>query len=67
MDMSFANQSLVAEYISKNSKKLERKVYGVPLEIDKQVALVKLGTRGITIDKLTREQKKYLSSWEMGT
>jgi adenosylhomocysteinase len=67
MDMSFANQSLVAEYIWKNSKKLETKVYGVPIEIDKQVALLKLATRGVTIDKLTKEQKKYLSSWEMGT
>jgi adenosylhomocysteinase len=67
MDMSFANQSLVAEYVWKNSKKLEKKVYGVPQEIDKQVALLKLETRGATIDKLTREQKKYLSSWEMGT
>jgi len=67
MDMSFANQSLVAEYVWKNCKKLEKKVYGVPLEIDKQVALLKLETRGVAIDKLTREQKKYLSSWEMGT
>ncbi len=39
----------------------------MPAEIDKQVALLKLATRGVTIDKLTREQKKYLSSWEMGT
>jgi adenosylhomocysteinase len=67
MDMSFANQSLCAEYVWKNCKKLEKKVYGVPEEIDKQVALLKLETRGIAIDKLTREQKKYLSSWEMGT
>lgn len=67
MDMSFANQSLVAEYIWKNAKKLEKKVYGVPSDIDKQVALLKLETKGVAIDKLTREQKKYLSSWEMGT
>ena len=67
MDMSFANQSLVAEYVWKKGKELEKKVYGVPLEIDKKVALLKLATRGVLIDKLTREQKKYLSSWEMGT
>ena len=67
MDMSFANQSLVAEYMWKKGKDLEKKVYGVPAEIDKQVALLKLATRGVMIDKLTREQKKYLSSWEMGT
>jgi adenosylhomocysteinase len=67
MDMSFANQSLVAEYVWKKGKDLERKVYGVPSEIDKQVAMLKLRTRGVAIDKLTREQQKYLSSWEMGT
>jgi adenosylhomocysteinase len=67
MDMSFANQSLVAEYVWKKGKDLEKKVYGVPLDIDKKVALLKLATRGVLIDKLTREQKKYLSSWEMGT
>ena len=48
-------------------KTLEKKVYGVPVEIDKQVAMLKLKTRGVSIDKLTREQSKYLSSWEMGT
>ena len=67
MDMSFANQSLVAEYVWKKGGSLEKKVYGVPVEIDKQVALLKLKTKGVTIDKLTREQRKYLSSWEMGT
>ncbi len=67
MDMSFANQSLVAEYIWKKGKDLEQKVYGVPIEIDKKVALLKLKTRGVSIDKLTREQSKYLTSWEMGT
>jgi adenosylhomocysteinase len=67
MDMSFANQSLVAEYVWKKGGSLEKKVYGVPVEIDKQVALLKLKTKGVTIDKLTREQQKYLSSWEMGT
>jgi adenosylhomocysteinase len=67
MDMSFANQALCAEYVWKKGKSLEKKVYSVPNEIDKQVALLKLQTRGVTIDKLTKEQKKYLSSWEMGT
>ncbi|OPY69870.1 MAG: Adenosylhomocysteinase [Syntrophorhabdaceae bacterium PtaU1.Bin034] len=67
MDMSFANQALCAEYVWKKGKNLATKVYGVPEEIDKQVALLKLQTRGVTIDKLTKEQKKYLSSWEMGT
>lgn len=67
MDMSFANQALCAEYVWKAGKSLEKKVYGVPTEIDKQVAFLKLQTRGVNIDKLTKEQKKYLSSWEMGT
>jgi adenosylhomocysteinase len=67
MDMSFANQALCAEYVWKKGKELEKKVYSVPAEIDRQVAFLKLQTRGVTIDKLTKEQKKYLSSWEMGT
>jgi adenosylhomocysteinase len=67
MDMSFANQALCAEYVWKKGKSLDRMVYGVPEEIDKQVALLKLQTKGVAIDKLTREQKKYLGSWEMGT
>jgi adenosylhomocysteinase len=67
MDMSFANQALCAEYVWKKGKTLEKKVYSVPPEIDKQVALLKLETAGIKIDKLTAEQRKYLASWEMGT
>jgi adenosylhomocysteinase len=67
MDMSFANQALCAEYISKNYKKLEKKVYSVPGEIDKKIAFLKLRAMGIKIDVLTSEQKKYLESWEMGT
>ncbi len=67
MDMSFANQALCAEFIWKNRKKLERDVYGVPEEIDREIALLKLKSMGIEIDRLTRQQKKYLSSWEMGT
>lgn len=67
MDMSFANQSLCSEYMWKNAKKLETKVYSVPKAIDEQVAMLKLASAGITIDKLTPEQKTYLASWEMGT
>ena len=67
MDMSFANQALCAEYIAKNYRKLQKKVYGVPEQIDKDIAFLKLKAMGIKIDTLTPEQKKYLSSWEMGT
>ena len=67
MDMSFANQALCAEYISKNYKKFENKVYSVPEEIDRKIAFLKLKAMGIRIDALTAEQKKYLGSWEMGT
>jgi len=67
MDMSFANQALSAEYIYKNAKKLEKKVYSVPEEIDKEIARLKLESMGISIDTLTKEQFKYLHSWEMGT
>jgi len=67
MDMSFANQALCAEYIAKNYRKLQKKVYSVPEQIDKDIAFLKLKAMGIKIDTLTPEQKKYLSSWEMGT
>ena len=67
MDLSFANQALSSEYIAKNHKKLEKKVYKVPVEIDEKVAQLKLDCMGIKIDKLTPEQKKYLSSWQEGT
>jgi len=67
MDMSFANQALCVEYIVKNKDKLEKKVYPVPEEIDREVARLKLMAMGIKIDTLTPEQKKYLSSWEEGT
>ncbi len=67
MDMSFANQALSAEYILKNAGKLEPKVYKVPEEIDKKVAKLKLESMGIEIDRLTGEQKKYLSGWKEGT
>lgn len=67
MDMSFANQALGAEYIVKNYKLLEKKVYPVPPAIDKEIARLKLAGMGVVIDTLTAEQKKYLASWEMGT
>lgn len=67
MDMSFANQALCAEFMVKNAKKLEKKVYSVPEKIDKEIARLKLKAMGIKVDTLTPEQKKYLQSWEMGT
>ncbi|MGQ0810056.1 MAG: adenosylhomocysteinase [Nitrospiraceae bacterium] len=67
MDMSFANQALGAEYIAKNHKMLEKKVYPVPPVIDKEIARLKLAGMGVNVDKLTKEQEKYLASWEMGT
>jgi len=67
MDMSFANQALAAEYVVKNYKTLKSRVYVVPDKIDTAIAALKLKSMGINIDKLTPEQKKYLSSWEMGT
>ncbi|MCW4000370.1 MAG: adenosylhomocysteinase [Candidatus Bathyarchaeota archaeon] len=66
MDMSFANQALCSEFIAK-SDKLDTKVYVVPKDIDEKVAELKLQTMGVKIDELTDEQKKYLSTWEMGT
>jgi adenosylhomocysteinase len=67
MDMSFANQALAAEYLVKNGGKLENKVYPVPIDIDKEIARLKLESMGVRIDKLTEEQQKYLDSWEIGT
>jgi adenosylhomocysteinase len=67
MDMSFANQALCLEYMVKNRRKLELKVYPVPEHIDAQVAELKLRAMGIFIDTLTKEQAKYLESWQEGT
>ena len=67
MDMSFANQALSAEYMVKNADKLEKKVYVVPEDIDKEIARLKLAAVGAGIDVLTPEQVQYLSSWNMGT
>lgn len=67
MDMSFANQALSCEFLAKNYKTLEKKVYAVPEELDKKVARLKLESMGVKIDKLTAEQEEYLASWSEGT
>jgi len=67
MDMSFANQALAAEYLMKHHQTLEKKVYAVPTEIDQAIARMKLLAMGIEIDQLTKDQERYLASWEQGT
>lgn len=67
MDMSFANQALAAEYLAKSGIGLSKAVHRVPVEIDDQIARLKLDAMGIRIDTLTQEQQEYLASWEMGT
>jgi len=67
MDMSFATQALTTEFCARERGKLEAQVYDVPQSVEDRVAKLKLRSMGITIDRLTPEQKKYLSSWEMGT
>jgi adenosylhomocysteinase len=67
MDMSFANQALAAEFMVKNAKTLEKRVYSVPPEVDAEIARIKLSAMGIRIDTLTPEQDRYLNSWEEGT
>ena len=67
MDMSFANQALSAEYLVRNAKDLEPKVYPVPTELDQSVARLKLEALGVGIDTLTPEQEAYLASWNEGT
>jgi adenosylhomocysteinase len=67
MDMSFADQALCCEYMVKNAKTLEKRVYTVPVDLDKRVAKLKLESMGIKIDRLTSEQEEYLASWNEGT
>jgi adenosylhomocysteinase len=67
MDMSFANQALSMEYLSKEHRNLDKRVYPIPPAIDKEIVRLKLASMGVEIDTLTPEQEKYLSSWEMGT
>jgi len=67
MDMSFANQALSTEYLLRHGKELEKKVYSVPQDIDREIARLKLQAMGINIDVLTPEQVSYLNSWQEGT
>jgi adenosylhomocysteinase len=67
MDMSFADQALCCDYMAKNHKSLEKRVYTVPVDLDKRVAKLKLESLGIKIDRLTSEQEEYLASWNEGT
>jgi adenosylhomocysteinase len=67
MDMSFANQALSCEWVTSNAERLEKRVYEVPEDIDKEVARLKLETMGIRIDELTKAQRDYLAAWEEGT
>ena len=67
MDMSFANQALAAEYMLKNHESLKNTVYSVPVEIDNEIARLKLAAMGVNIDRLTPEQEAYLNEWRMGT
>lgn len=67
MDMSFANQALCAEYMANDARSLEKKVYGVPMDIDREIARLKLAAMNVSIDTLTKDQQNYLNSWESGT
>jgi adenosylhomocysteinase len=67
MDMSFANQALACEYLARNAKKMPKQVHKLPEELDREIAIIKLRSMGISIDKLTPEQKAYISSWQHGT
>ena len=67
MDMSFANQALSAEYMAQNAATLDKTVYGVPEDIEAEIARLKLYSMGVEIDTLTEEQQKYLASWDQGT
>jgi adenosylhomocysteinase len=67
MDMSFANQALCAEHVARHHAELEPRVYDVPIDIDREVARLKLEAMGVTIDVLTAQQAAYLASWESGT
>ena len=67
MDMSFANQALASEFMMKNHASLEKRVYSVPEDLDKQVAKMKLEAMGVKIDRLTPEQETYLAGWSEGT
>jgi adenosylhomocysteinase len=65
--MSFANQALGAEWMARNGPSLEKRVYPIPEDIDREIARIKLHAMGVRIDTLTPAQEKYLASWEEGT
>jgi adenosylhomocysteinase len=67
MDMSFANQALCIRYIKENKENLQKRVYFVPEQIDREVARLKLSSMGIKIDTLLPEQERYMKEWKMGT
>ncbi len=67
MDMSFANQALACEHLARTGSTLENKVHPVPVEIDEEIARLKLEAMDVKIDVLTKEQTVYLSSWTEGT
>jgi adenosylhomocysteinase len=67
MDLSFANQALGVEWLSQHHEELTPQVYEIPLEIDREVARLKLATMGIAIDRPTAEQEAYAASWQSGT
>jgi adenosylhomocysteinase len=67
MDMSFANQALAAEHVVRHHAQLERRVYRIPGELDREIARLKLQAMGVAIDALTPAQQKYLASWDLGT
>jgi adenosylhomocysteinase len=67
MDMSFANQALACEFLVKNGKSLEKRVYGVPVEVDREIARLKLLSMGIRLEGMTEEQEIYQRSWQEGT
>jgi adenosylhomocysteinase len=67
MDTSFAAQALAIEYLAKNWKKMEHRVYSIPEDMDAEIARIKLRTMNVRIDAHTKEQKKYMSGWEEGT
>jgi adenosylhomocysteinase len=67
MDMSFANQALAAKFVAEKGSTLEKQVYGVPENIDREIGRLKLVAMGVEIDELLPEQEKYLASWDVGT
>lgn len=67
MDMSFANQALASEYLVKNQDNLDNKLQTLALEVDQEVAKLKLDSMGVSIDSLSSEMQEYMNSWKIGT